>query len=78
MRKQRINGKTLDEVVTDYLGELDNPAANYAMRQIYRDWMAEFVGAPTPVGAFARAKRRGRQESTATNSLTLLNDTQGA
>lgn len=40
---QTINGHTLHEVVARYLPELDNPAPDYGMRQVYRDWMREFV-----------------------------------
>lgn len=38
-----INGRTLEEVVDLYLRELDNPAPDFSMRQIYRQWMREFV-----------------------------------
>ncbi len=40
---ETINGHTLHEVVARYLAELDNPAPDYGMRQVYRDWMREFV-----------------------------------
>lgn len=40
---RRINGSTLEEVVKEYLKELDNPAPDFTMRQIYRRWMGEFV-----------------------------------
>jgi len=38
-----INGRTLEEVVDLYLRELENPAVDSTMREIYRDWMREFV-----------------------------------
>lgn len=44
--ERTISGRTLEEIVREYLAELDNPAPDYTMRQIYRDWMREFVGAP--------------------------------
>lgn len=37
------SGRTLVQVVDEYLAELDNPAPDYQMRQIYREWMAELV-----------------------------------
>lgn len=39
-----VNGKTLEDVVRDYLAELENPATDVTMREVYRRWMAEFVG----------------------------------
>lgn len=41
---QRINESTLDEVVRKYLRELNNPAPDPTMRDVYREWMGEFVG----------------------------------
>ena len=43
MSEQTINDHTLPEVVARYLAELDNPAPDCRMRQVYREWMAEFV-----------------------------------
>lgn len=50
-RKQKeepktVSGRTLEEVVTEYLAELDNPAPDFSMRQVYRDWMRELVDVP--------------------------------
>ena len=42
-RPRVVNGRTLEEVVDLYLRELDNPAPDYTMRRIYREWMREFV-----------------------------------
>jgi Flp pilus assembly protein TadB len=38
-----VSRRTLEEVVDLYLRELDNPAPDYTMRGIYREWLREFV-----------------------------------
>lgn len=38
-----IDNHTLEQVVARYLDEMDNPAPDFSMRQIYRRWMRAFV-----------------------------------
>ncbi len=40
---RHTSGRTLAEIVREYLAELDNPSPDYTMRNIYRCWMSEMA-----------------------------------
>ncbi len=40
---RHASGRTLAEIVREYLAELDNPSPDYTMRNVYRGWMSEMV-----------------------------------
>lgn len=40
-----VAGRTIVDLMDEYLSELDNPAPDYGMRNVYRDWMREMVEA---------------------------------
>lgn len=40
---KRVSNRTLEEVVREYIDELENKASDPIMKEIYKDWMKEFV-----------------------------------
>lgn len=62
-RKRRWKDEydALATVVRRYLAELDNPAPDFTMRRVYRDWMRELVDGRPVVPSSPVAHKEGEK-----------------